>query len=83
MALNTQTVGATHIHGASILGRSCCATEAICPVCGTRNLYRHSDSHYSMGVWYGCKHLAAFSWSDSGDIESVEFKDVCVEMVEA
>jgi hypothetical protein len=48
-------------------------TEATCPVCGIPSVYAHTDSHYSVGKWYGCEHLKASNTNDNGLIESVEY----------
>ena len=66
-------VCANPIYGVVIHGRQCNATEAICPVCGTTNMYRHLDSHYSDGIWYACEHLVAHTWGDSAMIDAAEF----------
>lgn len=70
---NPITVNVTHVDGAVIEGRLCMVSEAVCPICGKTNRYRHVDSHYSIGRWYGCKDLFAFNWDESGLIETVEF----------
>ncbi len=70
---NPTTVNVTHVDGAVIEGRLCMVSEAVCPICGKTNRYRHVDSHYSIGRWYGCKDLFAFNWNESGLIETVEF----------
>ena len=70
---NPTTVNVTHVDGAVIEGRLCMVSEAVCPICGKTNRYRHVDSHYSIGRWYGCKDLFAFNWDESGLIETVEF----------
>lgn len=70
---NPTTVNVTHVDGAVIEGRLCMVSEAVCPICGKTNRYRHVDSHYSIGRWYGCKDLFAFNWDESGLVETVEF----------
>lgn len=70
---NPTTVNVTHVDGAVIEGRLCMVSEAVCPICGKTNRYRHVDSHYTIGRWYGCKDLFAFNWNESGLVETVEF----------
>ena len=70
---NPTTVNVTHVDGAVIEGRLCMVSEAVCPICGKTNRYRHVDSHYTIGRWYGCKDLFAFNWDESGLVETVEF----------
>ena len=70
---NPTTVNVTHVDGAVIEGRLCMVSEAVCPICGKTNRYRHVDSHYSIGRWYGCKDLFAFNWNEGGLVETVEF----------
>lgn len=70
---NPTTVNVTYVDGAVIEGRLCMVSEAVCPICGKTNRYRHIDSHYSIGRWYGCKDLFAFNWNESGLVETVEF----------
>ena len=68
-----ETVNATPVFGTVMNGRQMLTTEAKCPFCGARNAYAHSDSHYSVGRWYGCKHLSAMTLGDDGAISKVEF----------
>jgi len=70
---NPTTVNVTHVDGAVIEGRLCMVSEAVCPICGKTNRYRHVDSHYTIGRWYGCKDLFAFNWDKGGLVETVEF----------
>ncbi len=70
---NPTTVNVTHVDGAVIEGRLCMVSEAVCPICGKTNRYRHVASHHSIGRWYGWKVLFAFNWYESGLIETVEF----------
>ena len=70
---NPTTVNVTHVDGAVIEGRLCMVSEAVCPICGKTNRYRHVDSHYTIGRWYGCKDMFAFNWNESGLVETVEF----------
>lgn len=70
---NPTTVNVTHVDGAVIEGRLCMVSEAVCPICGKTNRYRHVDNHYTIGRWYGCKDLFAFNWDESGLVETVEF----------
>lgn len=67
------SVRANPIYGVVIQGRQCNATEAKCPVCGTTNMYRHLDSHYTDGIWYACDHLVAHTRDDSAMIDTAEF----------
>ena len=69
---NPTTVNVTHVDGV-IEGHLCMVSEAVCPICGKTNRYRHVDSHYTIGRWYGCKDLFAFNWDESGLVETVEF----------
>jgi hypothetical protein len=54
-------------------GRLHMTTEVACPHCQVLCVYRHSDSHYSVGQWYGCQHLAAQEFDDTGLIEAAHF----------
>ena len=76
-------VDARPVYGRVIEGRNCLTSEAKCPTCGATNAYRHSESHYSMGRWYGCGHLKAFYYDESGGIDRVEFSAASLEPVTA
>lgn len=73
--MTVQIVNATQVSGDVVDGQQCLTTEAKCPFCGIRNKYKHLDSHYSDGRWYGCKHLCAFTWAEDGYIESAQFQE--------
>ena len=74
MSTETSLVVSAEQTDRSIEGRLYLTTEATCPICSIRAVHRHIDSHYSMGKWYGCAHVVACQWGDTGVIESVEFE---------
>ena len=72
--MSLSKVTTTQVNGRSIEGRTYLTTEAKCPACGSNNVYRHLESHYTKGRWYRCEHNKAYNLGDYGLIESVEFE---------
>ncbi len=68
-------VNASHRMGRSIQGRQYLTTEAVCPFCASAAVYADSETHSSIGRWYGCSHLSASETDDAGVIVSIEFEN--------
>jgi len=62
-------------HGTVNSGRQYLTTEAVCPFCAATADYAHSETHSSIGRWYGCSHLHACETDDSGAIVVIEFEN--------
>lgn len=71
--MGSRCVPASPVFGRWVEGRLCMTTEAACPVCGLVNLYRHVDSHYSMGRLYACEHAESYTLGEDGSFESMSF----------